>query len=417
MATERSTSSPDGGWLRGIESLLDHHRASILYAGYYLALVSVFLRVADYYFFDASDGQGEQAWLIFGLLAAYSLLTVSRHWPPRRHAMSHAYLAVQSLLVVSLLLIEPSQDYFAVLFFLLSAEAMLSLRLSVGFAWIAVFAALTAVAMLSEYGLSPGIGFSLLYAGGMYFFGAFAAATARAERAREETEDAYAELSRQESALVAHERDMAVLEERNRLAREMHDTLAQGFTGIVLQLEAAEHALPDGEGSVAHHLAAAKGLARESLQEARRSVWDLRSPALNAGSLEAALRTEVTSLGVNGPRIEFVTAGRPLPVTPEIEKGLLRVCQEALTNVRRHAHAESVEVGLTYDATSVVLRVRDDGDGFEPEEASAGDGLGLRGMSERIALLGGAIEVTSRPGAGTTIEVRVPSSSAGAERP
>ena len=124
-------------------------------------------------------------------------------------------------------------------------------------------------------------------------------------------------------------RELAVLEERNRMAREIHDTLAQGFTGIVLQMEAAEQAVEDRPDEVTKHLTQAKSLARESLQEARRSVWNLLPQALEQRHLPDALREEVRRYGVNAgwDRAEFNLSGSPRDLPAPVQAGLLRVCQ------------------------------------------------------------------------------------------
>ena len=207
-------------------------------------------------------------------------------------------------------------------------------------------------------------------------------------------------------------KDNVVLEERNRMAREIHDTLAQGFTGIVLQLEAAEQALEESSADAVGHLRRAKGLARESLQEARRSVWDLLPRALEQGSLDQALREEVERFPtLGGEKVTFAPAGEPMALPLKVQIALLRICQESLTNVRRHAGATEVAVGLAFLPGSVQLQVRDNGTGLEPRKAAEsgrGGSFGLIGMEQRARALGGSFSVTSKPGEGTLIEVRLP---------
>jgi PAS domain S-box-containing protein len=406
--------------------------------------------------------------------------------------------------------------------------------LRTGYLWIAAFVVATGIGLaFGENGLQEGILLTLLYAGGYCFFGSFAALAVVSERAREDTQRAYAELSDREARLLEseeryrrvvegspeivmvsdhagriidvnqtacvalgydrselvgltledvcsahrrehaakvrhtietgevdarpeeammrrkdgsefpaegqlvnielqgqphvlvlarditdrqaaqdaqqrHTRELATLEERNRVAREIHDTLAQGFTGVVLQLEAAEQALGDESKPVSAHLASAKNLARESLQEARRSVWDLRPQALTGGSLAKALRDEVKRFRPDGQHSSLRISGEPRSLPPSVEDGLLRVCQESLTNVNRHAAATNIWVDLCYEMDGLLLSIRDDGAGFNPDAASENGGFGLRGMRERLALLGGRLSISSRPGAGTTIEARVP---------
>jgi signal transduction histidine kinase len=211
---------------------------------------------------------------------------------------------------------------------------------------------------------------------------------------------------------VRQARELAVLEERNRLAREMHDTLAQGFTGILLQLEAAEQALTQAPAEAAEHLNKARTLARESLQEARRSVWNLRPQALDNRSLEAALREEVRRFNADGgAQASFSVIGDRLPLPGGVDACLLRICQESLSNVRKHAKASNISIVLAFEDGHVRLTVRDDGVGFDSvsmKTTQSIQGLGLTSMEDRVQFLDGTIDILSEPGKGTRVEVRVP---------
>ena len=210
--------------------------------------------------------------------------------------------------------------------------------------------------------------------------------------------------------------DIAVLEERNRMAREIHDTLAQGFTGIVLQLEAAEQAMEDGaeQPVVSRHLDRARGLARDSLNEARRSVWNLLPLALDGRPLDEAIAQEVGQFSALGTEVaSFSVTGEPRPLPPEIGAALLRICQESLTNVRKHAGAGEVTVELEFRDHAVMLRVADDGEGFELVDArqdarSRGGGLGISGMEQRVRQLNGSLAVQPANGGGTLVEATIP---------
>lgn len=198
--------------------------------------------------------------------------------------------------------------------------------------------------------------------------------------------------------------------ERARLAREIHDTLAQGFAGIVTQLQAAEHA-PDEVGR-ARHTDAALSLARDGLAEARRSVQALRPGALDtAGLPEAITETAQRWSQRTGIPVEVHVDGsaRTLPVDAQV--ALLRIAQEALANVERHADARTVALTLHHDQRGVRLDVSDDGRGFDPaapvDEAADG-GYGLIAMRERITALAGRLDIESSPGHGTRIQVEVP---------
>jgi nitrate/nitrite-specific signal transduction histidine kinase len=215
--------------------------------------------------------------------------------------------------------------------------------------------------------------------------------------------------------LYEETRQMAVMEERNRMAREIHDTLAQGFSGIILQLEAAEQALSEDTSEAERHLNQARSLARKSLAEARRSVWNLRPQALEQLPLVEAIKQELDkfsqSVGVNA---RFSVSGVRCDLPPEIEAGLLRICQESLTNVRKHAKATEVEVNLKFDESEVELSVSDNGVGFRQRTSSSGGKkrgtFGLISMRERARGLGGTFEVQSRGGKGTLVRVVIPTS-------
>ncbi|MGI8910528.1 MAG: GAF domain-containing sensor histidine kinase [Rubrobacteraceae bacterium] len=198
------------------------------------------------------------------------------------------------------------------------------------------------------------------------------------------------------------------VEERNRLAREIHDTLAQGLTAAALQLESADALLDSGSGKVRKPLRRALSLMRSNLEEARRSVLDLRAAPLEGSPLSGALKTLVdrweAQTGTNA-RYKTVNPGHPLP--PSVEAALYRVCQEALNNVARHAQAGRVTVRLVATPDQVQLVVEDDGLGFDASEPPR-NRHGLVGMEERIEMLGGGLVVTSAPGAGTRVLATVP---------
>jgi two-component system, NarL family, sensor kinase len=208
--------------------------------------------------------------------------------------------------------------------------------------------------------------------------------------------------------LFARSTRLGALEERNRLAREIHDTLAQGLTATALQLESADALLDAGSEGAHEPLRRALSLTRSNLEEARRSVLDLRAAPLEGRLLSEALKTLVdrweAETGINA-RYGAVNGSRPLP--PSVEAALYRICQEALTNVARHAEVGRATVRLVATPDQVRLVVEDDGRGFDASEVSEGR-HGIVGMRERAEVLGGSLQVRSEPGAGTRIEATVP---------
>lgn len=200
--------------------------------------------------------------------------------------------------------------------------------------------------------------------------------------------------------------------ERSRMAREIHDTLAQGFTGIITQLQAADQA--QNEAARRRHTEAALALARDGLAEARRSVNALRPAPLDCAGLPEALRNVARMWSARtGILVQVTTSGDAGALPTDVEVALLRTAQEALANIEKHAHAHRVTLVLRSDARGMLLEVRDDGRGFDvrerverPRDGEHG-GFGLVAMRERIESIAGEFTVESRPGRGTAVRARV----------
>ncbi|GAA1568029.1 sensor histidine kinase [Kribbella hippodromi] len=211
--------------------------------------------------------------------------------------------------------------------------------------------------------------------------------------------------------LLTQAREAGVIDERQRMAREIHDTIAQGLTGIVTQLQAAEHS-----ADWRRHVTTAVGLARDSLTEARRSVHALRPQPLQSAGLDEAIADVVRRWSaVHGIDGQLTITGTPRVLTPDEEATLLRAAQEALANVAKYAQASRVGVTLSYMERQVALDVRDDGAGFDPDRrrpASEAGGFGLIAMRQRVEALSGTLEIESEPGAGTAISATIPTSGA-----
>src|SRR5947209_2747136 len=217
-----------------------------------------------------------------------------------------------------------------------------------------------------------------------------------------------ATLAIQLTRLSAQSRQSAVMAERNRMARDIHDTLAQGFTGVIVQLEAVEEAMSRNQGVKASgHLDRAGELARESLREARRSVQALRPQALEEKQLSEALKDLIEKM-TRGTTVHanFSLQGKRRKLPPEWESNLLRIGQEALTNVLRHARANEFKVLLVFDSSEIRLELRDNGCGFDPQRKH--EGFGLQGMRERAEGMGGRLTIQSAAGQGTAISIVLP---------
>jgi PAS domain S-box-containing protein len=201
----------------------------------------------------------------------------------------------------------------------------------------------------------------------------------------------------------------SIIEERNRMAREIHDTLAQAFTGILAQVGAANQVLTDDVEATQPHLDLIKELARTGLTEARRSVVALRPQLLEEGSLQSALHRLVAQLrtAAMDTTLYYEVEGAVYSLPTEVESNLLRIGQEALTNATRHANADEIRVELVYDRDRFCLRVKDNGQGFGVGCISCSKGFGLLGMSERAERIGAQLTIKSQPGQGTEIIVTV----------
>lgn len=200
--------------------------------------------------------------------------------------------------------------------------------------------------------------------------------------------------------------ELGAIDERNRIAREIHDTLAQGLVAIALKLETMDLLLENQAKNekVRDLLASALKLTRENLEEARRSVMDLRATPLENKSLPEAIQALMDGMRAKNS-FELIGSGPPIPI--RIATGLYRIAQEAITNIRKHANAKLVEVQLILSPERIHLIIEDDGKGFDPQTVVEGR-FGLIGLKERAKLLNATLDIVSCEGSGTVIEVNVP---------
>lgn len=238
-----------------------------------------------------------------------------------------------------------------------------------------------------------------LFAGGLLFVSIIAAWFARHRLAEQ-----------------AHNHEMAeaeftaVLAERNRLAREIHDTLAQGFTSTLVQLQLVKVHVDDENNAVKHHLDQAEQTIRDSLSEARKSIWKMRSQVLEAETLANALKHLLTQMSDHSvPETHFEVLGEERRLSPNIENNVLRLGQEAIANAIRHARAKTINVRIEFREESLSLLVSDDGQGFDATNPPSSEGgFGLIGMQERAALLSGELKIRSAPEKGTEVYLHIP---------
>jgi two-component system NarL family sensor kinase len=214
--------------------------------------------------------------------------------------------------------------------------------------------------------------------------------------------------------LYARSVELGAIEERTRLARELHDTVAQGLTATALQLESADALLEAGHDAdlrderVHDAIRRALELTRATLDEVRRSVMDLRAAPLEGQSLAQALRALAKQEPfLHGVRLRVSITGANHPLPQHLESGVYRIVQEAITNIARHAQAQHASVRLVITSQQVRCVIRDDGRGFDPSHPTA-ERFGLIGINERARLLGGTLRIQSSPGAGAVVELTIP---------
>jgi NarL family two-component system sensor histidine kinase YdfH len=381
-----------------------------------LARASVFLWIALLCLWGWMSGlQETQQPIIFVALLA---IHVALHWvmlyrsiPQRWHM---AYFAAQSVLVVGIGL---SQTYitlvlglFAILAGQAAAYGFTTRQLGV---LIGVYVGLMAIVSAAAVDLELAL-FAPLWAT-TFFLMIVAVVTLYQHQvqARDHAEAVVAELEQAHEQLRAYaERveDLTLLAERQRIARELHDTLAQGLAGLILQLEAAQAHLINGQaGRTQEIIQHAMARARTSLANSRRTIDNLRSDPAGGDDLGAAIRDEVARFTATTALACHLDLADLPPLTDPIQEHVLRTISECLTNVARHARAQEVWVRVAYENDDLILSIHDDGVGFDPAAIGGQPGhYGLVGLHERAQLTGGVLRITSAPDAGTAVRLEIP---------
>jgi len=381
---------------------------TLFYLLSFLVLLAVAIRGLGFYVLANHPARSIAA----VLLLAFTILLVVEPWLRVRAPWSlHLYLALQTGILLALLLLPPHQDFFAALWLPLSAQAMLVLPRPASFRWIGVFTLVMAIGLVPTHGVRDGLALLLLYGAGYVFVAAYAHITDQAETTRAESQRLLVELQaahRQLQEYAAQAEELAAADERNRLARELHDSLTQTLYSLTLQAEAASRELAAGATHQANQqLQTIRRTAQQALGEMRALLFELRPPDLEAEGLVAALQERLEAVEArSGLVAEFIVEGEET-FPQDVETELYRIAQEALNNVLKHAQAHAITLSLHQANGTIVLEVADDGQGFGMTSQPR-SGMGLRSMEERAAHLGGTLTVRSAPGAGTRVRVEVP---------
>lgn len=375
----------------------------------YLIWASVSLRWIMVYL----EQQVPFVWLIVGILFLYAILLGLEPRITRGSELrTYLYLVFQTGLILFASLFHYELDFFALLYLPLCGQAMYLLPRPRALMWVAILIVVTFIGQMIQFGWPEGLSFFLLYSAGLVFVAAYSILTIQAEESRRKTESLLAELQQahiQLQEFAGQAEELAIEKERNRLARELHDSVAQTLYGLTLQSEAGLRKMLNGQIEVvADYLREIRDSAHDTLQETRLLIFELRSPALEKDGLTVALERRLEAVeGRSGIKTELdfeLEEGLPTIV----EESLYRIALEALNNALKHAKADQVSVSLIRHKASVELMVCDNGVGFDPDTASAGGGMGLKGMQERADQIGGRLVLSSAPVEGTCVKVEVP---------
>lgn len=353
----------------------------------------------------------EYRWVALGLYFTFIFFLIVREQAMQQSNLPAAvYLGIVTLLTVSLLSLPPHHEFVIIYFFILSAEATTLQPGKKSYYWIALFILITGGFLFYLGGIEAILYNLPVYAGGYIFFGAFSTAAARAEAARAETQSLLEDLSAAHTKLQAYAaqaEELAVAEERNRLAREMHDTLGHRLTVAIVQLEGAGRLVEKEPQRAQEMLATVKEQMRAALSELRGTVATLREPLQADTSITNALQALGKSYE-NATGIEVSMAfAHNIPSLPnEYRVAIYRAAQEGLTNVQRHAEATQVKMSLLLNNVEIDLTLQDNGKGL-PENADK-LGFGLRGIQERAAQLNGRMRLETNPEGGAQICLCLP---------
>jgi signal transduction histidine kinase len=340
----------------------------------------------------------------FGVLYALSPHEEQPFWK------THGYFVAQAIIVSVLISMQPQWGVFPMLFFILSAQAMMVFPERTGYLWVGAFTLFTGLIFFLTGDPLEAFLTLLPFSAGYWFFAAFARSLATAEEARKESQRLLSELQ------VAHQQlqeyagrveELAVSEERNRLAREMHDTLGHRLTVAAVQLEGAQRLIPDDPGRATQMVETVREQVREALSELRSTVATLREPLQTDLSLWNALPRLIAPFDTaTGLDVELILPPEEFTIPNAHRLTIYRAVQEALTNVQRHAQAQHVWVQLSHQTDTVQLMVSDDGVGL-PAHLDE-NRFGLRGLRERVAQLGGRLELGNRDAGGAQLRVYLP---------
>jgi signal transduction histidine kinase len=373
---------------------------------YYLVYLSVLIRML----LNGGDtGNMEPpAYALMGFFLVLSVVQppLGRRWPVARHIT----LALQTMLVIALLLTTPRMDFYAMLFVAMSIFAVHDLPDRAGLIWIGVFCLFVVIGLIVAFG-ERAPGFLSSYIAGCLLIALYGRAVRKAEAARARSEALLVELGQANRRLHAYaERaeEAAAAQERAHLARELHDAATQTVFSMNLTAEAARIALQKEPEKAPALIDTLQDLARDALAEMRTLVRELRpGSVVDEGLVKSLEKLAALRKKRDGLSVMFTVRGEEGGST-ELKETVYRTAREALNNVAKHAGVKESRLDLSFGSKEIALLVQDSGRGFDPAAAGRSESFGLIAMRERVEALGGSLVVRSAAGAGTEIEARVP---------
>ncbi len=379
----------------------------------------VFFDLAAYFTIAAVAAVGilEIPYLLYRWLAMVGLVLIGvlftrtlTHGETLAPLQKQISLTIQTLLVSILLYFTPGSSVFVILFYVLSAQAMLINSFKAGLVWLGVFSLVSAANFIYANGWPGGLGNLLPVVAGYFFFGVLANSLYRADQAQHASQKLLLELDQANQQLRENANQvekLAVIEERNRMAREMHDTVGHHLTVAVVQLEGAQRLIPVDPERAAQMVGTVREQVRESLAELRQTVARLRQPLeADLGLLPSLEHLVAAFTGATGLELLLDLPAEIPEIPGPIHQALYRTTQEALTNIQRHAQASQAWVQLEVTADRLILTISDNGRGY-PENGPT-SGFGLLGLRERASLLAGSLTLGSRPEGGALLILSLP---------
>ncbi|HET9659463.1 MAG TPA: sensor histidine kinase [Thermomicrobiales bacterium] len=357
------------------------------------------------------EGDASRLPVTLPLLALYLALFFTESWLSRRFPRyQQIYFGLQVAIGFALMTSQPDLDFYAILFLPICAQIALVPQRRERQLWFCATYAAMAVGLLLYQDFPRSVALILLYGAGYLLVASYAAATEQAEAAEAQSRALVGDLQQANRQLTENAEtieELAVVQERNRLARELHDSVSQSLYGLVLSAEAARRNLAAGNTATsAGELESMSATARATLAEMRLLIYELRPSEIEEHGLQRALETRLATVerraGLQTSFEYAVSADVPMRIEIELE----RIATEALTNAVRHAGATAVSVRVRQESDRLVLEVRDDGAGLVP--GAAGGGFGIRGMRERAERLDGRFSIDSTAGSGTVVRVEAP---------